>query len=804
MLRNNFLLAWRNLIRNKSFSIINILGLSIGITCSLVITIFIRYELSFDHNHQKADQIYRVVQETKFAEDAEYWTTTAYPLAEAIRNDFAELPFVTQASGPVPRLFRVEDQAGNVTRFEENYVLFVDPYYAKVFDFHWLEGDPETALLKPASVVLTQSLARKYFNLETLQKESILGKHMMLNNKDELTVTGVVADAPGNTSLKFNMLIPYEFFKVNNAYYSSNWSGNYQGTTFLVLKEGQSTVTLEKQLSEWKNKYLKPEDDNRITYRLQALKKMHTDAKFGSSPQSYVMPEKMIYAGIGVAIFILVIACVNFINLATAQAANRAKEVGIRKVMGSSKAGLITQFLNENILLVGFTLVVSLALTQFAIDKINQILSIINLNLSLDWSVVLIVLLIGCLVILLACLYPAVVMASFRPVESLKLKFSNQRTGGLSLRRSLIVFQFSIVQLFIMGTLVVAAQMDYFQNKYLGFSKEDPIIMTNLNELEKTEVFRQKLLSNPAVKEVSFSSSGPMSDYNHHYGTSFRLPGQREEDGKSAEEKGADLNYLSFYKLELLAGRNFSSLKENFDEFIVNEKVIKAMGWTPEQAIGQKLVINEGTATIVGVIKDFHNNSLQDEITPCILLNSSNWLERSNIKLQHRTNLSETLLFIENTWKELYPEGIYSYSFLDDALAKNYALEQLVFKGFMTFSMLTIIIGCLGLYGLLSYVTIRKTKEVGIRKVLGASIIQIVELFSREFIILIVLAFLIAAPLSYYFMNQWLQDFAYRIEISWWMFALGALLAVVIALFTVSYQSIKAALANPVDSLRNE
>lgn len=804
MLRNYIKIALRNLRSNAVYSIINILGLSMGITCSLVIAIFIRYELNFDHDHQKADQIYRVVQETKFAEDTQFWNTTAYPLAEAIRNDFVELPYVTQCAGPVPRLFRLEDQAGNVSRFEENYVLFVDPFYPKVFDLHWLEGNPATALLKPSSVVLTKSVVRKFFSQETQQNESILGKHLMLNNKDELTVTGVVEDAPGNTSLKYNMLIPYEFYRVNNPYYSSNWSGNYQGTTFLVLKKGQSPAELERQLLAWKKKYLKPEDDNRITYHLQPLKKMHTDVKFGSSIQSYLMPDKMIYAAMGVAIFILIIACVNFINLATAQAATRAKEVGIRKVMGSSKMGLITQFLSEHILLVSFTLAVSLALTQFAIDKINQFLSMINLNLSLDGSAVFMVLLIGCLVIILGCLYPAVVMASYRPVESLKNKISSQTTGGLSLRRSLIVFQFSIVQLFIMGTIVVAAQMDYFQNKDLGFSKEDPIIITNLNELEKTEAFRQKLLSNPAIKEVCFSSSSPVSDYNHHYGTSFRRPGQREEEGKEAEEKGADMNYLSFYKLELLAGRNFSTVKENFTEFIVNEKLIKELGWTPEQAIGQKLVINEGEATIVGVVNDFHNNSLQDEITPCVLLNASAWLERANIKLQHRHHLSETLSFIENSWKELYSEGIYNFTFLDDALAKNYALEQLVFKGFTTFSVLTIIIGCLGLYGLLSYVTIRKSKEVGIRKVLGASVTQIVELFSREFIVLVLLAFLIAAPLSYYFMNLWLQDFVYHIELSWWMFALGAILTVVIAIATIGYQSIKSALANPVESLRTE
>lgn len=804
MLRNNLLTAWRNLVRQKSLSIINILGLSIGITCFLVIVIFIRYELSFDHYHSKADQVYKVVQVTKFSGETSYWNTTAYPLAEAIRNDFTELPLVTQAAGPITQMFRVEDQAGNVFRFEEKHVLFVDTSYPNVFDFQWIEGDPVTALSKPASIILTQSLAGKFFKQEIQQGRSILGKHMMLNNQHELTITGVVADAPANTSLKYNMLIPYEFFKLTNTYKAGNWSGNYRGTTFLVLNGSQSPESIEKRLTVWKKKYLKPEDDNRISYALQPLKRVHTDGKFGSSPGSYVMPEKIIYAALGVAIFILVIACVNFINLATAQAANHAREVGIKKILGCSKARIVSQFLTQNILLVCFTLIFSVALTQFALDHLNNLLSIIDIRLAFDRSSVGIVLLTGCVVILLACFYPSAVVASYQPVESLKARFTNQKAGGLSLRRSLIVFQFTVVQAFVIGTLVIGAQMAYFKNTDLGFRTADPIITNSLYSIDKTEVFRQKLLSHPAIKDVSFSSSSPMTEDNHHFGTSFRLPGTREEDGMSAEEKGVDMNYLSFYGLELLAGRNFSSTEQNFTEFIVNEKVVKSLGWTPEEAIGKRLVINEGEATIVGVIKDFHNNSLQNEISPCVLFNSNYWLERSNIKLERSANLAETLAFIEAVWKELYPDGIYHYAFLEDSMAENYALEQLAYNGFAIFSALTIIIGCLGLYGLLSFVTIRKTKEVGIRKVLGASVMQIFGLFSREFILLILVAFIVAAPSAYYFMDKWLQDFTYRIELSWWMFLSGVLLTAGIALLTVSYQSIKAAIANPVDSLRHE
>jgi ABC-type antimicrobial peptide transport system permease subunit len=516
------------------------------------------------------------------------------------------------------------------------------------------------------------------------------------------------------------------------------------------------------------------------------------------------MPLKMIYAATGVALFILGIACVNFINLATAQAANRAKEVGIRKIMGSSKPGLIVQFLTENVLLVIITTVVSIALTQFAIDGINQMLSIISLKLAFDWMSLIIVFVIGLLVVTFACIYPSAVMSSFKPVDSLKSKFSNNNTGGLSLRRTLIVFQFAIVQLFIIATLIVGAQMNYFKNADLGFSREDRVIAMNMNEPKKAEVFRQQLLSNPEIKDVTFSSSSAIAEYNHNLGTSFRLPGQGEEDGIGAEEKGVDLNYISFFGLELIAGRNFTNMEEVFKELIVNEKVCKALGRTPAEMVGQRLIINEGEGTVVGVIKDFHNKSLQDDISPCIFLNSSWWLERVNVKFHSTAKMPEVLAFVENQWKELYPDGVYKYSFLDESIAQNYALEQLVYRGFTSFSILTILIGCLGLYGLLSFITLRKTKEVGIRKALGASVAQIVGMFNKEFIVLVLIAFVIAGPMAFYFMNQWLEDFIYRISLSWWMFGLGGLLTLGITLVTISYQSVRAAMANPVESLRNE
>jgi putative ABC transport system permease protein len=798
---NHLALAWRNLSRHRIFSIINIAGLSIGMACTLIVTIFVRYEFSFDQHHAKAKKIYKVVQDTNMGDQMLHWNTTAYPLAEALRHDFSQLKFVTQASGPTNRMFRIQDAAGNISRFEEPLVLFVDPFYPEVFDFHWLQGDPSTALKDPNSCVLTESTARKYFPIET-QNNSLLGKQIFLNNKDALTVTGLIADAVPTTSLQYSMLIPFEFFRVNNPYYSSNWSGNYQGTTFIVMNDDTSPAEVEQSINTWKKKYLRPEDDARINYRLLPLTDSHTDEKYGYAPQSYTMPRQILYASIGVGAFMLLMGCINFVNLATAQAAGRAREVGIRKVMGSSRFGLIRQFLHENLLIIITSSLIALALTQTALAGINKMLSIINLKLQMDLLSVAIVLSIGVLVMIAASLYPAIVLASYRPVEALKNKLV--KTGNLSLRRTLIVFQFSIVQVFVIGTLVVASQMHYLNNTDLGFRKDQPVVVVNLNELDRADAFFTELLKSSAIAEVCRSSSSPMSDYNHHYGTSFRLPGQREEDSKEAEEKGADLNYLKFYDLQLVAGRNFSAVRENFDEFIVNEKLIDQLGIKASDAIGQRLIISEGEATIVGVIKNFHNHGLQQELTPCVLLNSSRWLDRTNIKIASQSNLTHTLSYVESTWKKIYPDGVFNYVFLDDILARNYTLERLVFKGFIVLATLTIIIGCMGLYGLLSFITLRKTKEVGIRKTLGATATQIVGLFAREFVMLICVAFLIASPLTYFWLRHWLETFAYHIDMGSWMFMFGAIMTLLIALLTISYQTLKTALENPVEALKSE
>jgi len=797
MFQHHLKIGSRQLLKNKVYSAINILGLTIGITCCLVIFIFIKYESGFDNFHPKAKETYRVVQHTKFPDQTLYWNTTAYPLAEALRNDFSEFELITQTAGPVNRFFSFEN---NDNRFESNYVLFVDPYYPKVFNLNWVLGDPNTALQHTNSIIITEQIARKCFG-DQANDASILGKTIMLNGKDPLQITGVVKNAPGNSNLRYEILVPYEFFRQNNPYPSANWSGNYQGTTFVVLPDQLAKQDIETRVANWKKKYLNAEDDQRISYLLQPLEEIHTETMYGSSPGGYTMSKRILQALAFVGIFILLIAIANFINLVTAKSTARAKEVGVRKIIGSTWSNLVRQFILENTLLVFITIIVSLGITYGLLNQLNFFLHTIHLQLALQWSDVGLVLLLGLITILLGTLYPALILASFKPLQIMRNNLSIGTDSGFTIRKSLTVFQFSMMQLFIIAAIIVGMQMHFFKNGELGFST-DAVISVRVPQFDKLNEFKNTLLQNKDVIKVSFGSGPPMAVNGFALGTLFRLPNQPGEEGMEAEMKIGDLNYLDFYNLELISGKNFSENKFEFDEFIVNERLLKSLGWTAEEAIGKRLAINEGEATIVGVVRDFHNNSLQHEITPCVLLN---WNHFQNLAFVHLANVKpEVLQSIEQMWKQSFTTSIFQYEFVDDSIAKEYFVETLSFKGFTVFSIIVALIGCLGLFGLMTFITSRKTKEVGIRKILGASAAEIILFFSKEFMLLILIAFLIATPVAFVLMRLWLEGFTYKIELAAWMFLSGGIITLVIALITSGFQTIKAAVANPVNSLRSE
>ncbi|MFS4454721.1 ABC transporter permease [Maribacter sp. 2304DJ31-5] len=801
MFKNYLKIAWRNLMKNKLSSFINIFGLTLGISICIVILIFVRYESTFDAFHEKSNETFRVVQHNKLPNGTLYWNTTAYPLAEALRNDFPEVDVVTQIAGPVSRIFKIEDSFKNENLFEDPGVLFVDNYYPKTFDVEWLAGDKNTALKETASVVLTERLAKRYFGLSAANYQNALGKTILLQSKDPLTVTGVIKNPKGNADHQYNMLIPYEFFKINNPYFSENWSGNYQGTTFVVLNETVQKASFESKIASWKKKYLNPQDDKRISYHLQPLNEIHNETLYGASPGGYILPKNILTISTVVALFILLIALINFINLVTAQSHSRSKEVGIRKVMGSKRSHLVLQFIFENAFIILFATALSIIVIQGLIQLLNNNLSIIELQLEFEAIHLLYILFTITSAIVLAAIYPAVILSRFKPIQALKNTFNNATDTKINLRKSLVTFQFVMVQLFVIAAIILAFQMNHFKKSELGFHRES-VVITESPNYEKSTVFREKLLADGGISKVAFGSGPPMAVNGLQLGTNYRLPEQPAEESRAAEMKIGDLHYLNFFNLELLAGRNFLSNKEAFDEFIVNETFLTSFGWKPNEAIGKKIQINEGQATIVGVVKDFHNNSLQHEISPCIFLN---WIYYQNNAFIKMGDSNYTALEnIKNNWEDTYTNAIYEFQFLDDAIAKEYTIENMVFTGFGTFSVLSILIGCLGLFGLMSFIVNQKRKEIGIRKVLGASLLENISFFSKEYSYLVMLSFFIAAPLVYYFMNLWLEGFTYRIRPSFWMFLTGGFLTFLIAMITCSFQSIKASMANPIIALREE
>ncbi|MEQ9289787.1 MAG: ABC transporter permease [Cyclobacteriaceae bacterium] len=797
--QHNFKIGWRSLLKHKTHSSINVLGLTVGLTSFLIIFLFVKYEFSFDRSAPFYDRTYRVVQHTKSAEQTLYWNTTAYPLAKALKDDFPEIDIVTQAAGPVTRTFSSEYSPSGKVHFEQEGVLFVDPDYAKVFDIEWLEGSPQTALTEMNSVVLTESVFKKCFGID--DQSTGLGKTIFLNNKNPLIVSGIIKDAPGNSNLRYSMLVPYEFFKKHNPYFTSNWSGNYQGTTFLVLNDANQKDEIESKISTWKKKYLKPEDDSRISYVLQPLSELHIESLYGGPPDGYIIQGKILTSVVVLGIFMLLIAIANFVNLVTAHSSTRLKEVGIRKIVGSSRMGLVKQFSIENAILVFAAICVSGILAKMLIVELNEYLTIIDLRLEFGLAEITMLAAVGIVTTLLAVIYPSTILSKYRPIRALQGRQSANRKEGLFVRRFLTTFQFCVVQLFVFAAAIVGLQLNHLKSNELGFSSE-AIVSVSVPDQNKSDVFVNTLLQNGNVQKIAFGSGPPMAVDNFRLGTNFRLPHQSMEESQESEMKIGNLDYLDFYDLKLVAGRNITMNKMNFDEFIVNEKLVKSMNWTIEEALGQKIRINEGVATIVGVVEDFHNQPLQYEITPCIFMNWSHFLNKAFIKVNHFN--SDVLADIESVWASQFPSSVFNYNFLDESIEKEYAIENLIFDGIKVFSTLVLLVGCLGLLGLMSFTVKLKTKEIGIRKVLGATFIQILSLLSKELVLLILVASCLVIPIVYHFMGLWLQNFVYRIELSGWIFVISGLSTLLFAMVISLFHSTKAALANPVDSIRNE
>ncbi|MEP6748279.1 MAG: ABC transporter permease [Bacteroidota bacterium] len=794
MLRNYFNIAIRNLRRHKAFSIINIAGLAVGMAACFLIYLYVHFESSFDNFHSKADRIYRVVTDTRTpSETIEQGITTA-PISIYTKRDFAEVEDAVRFSRD-----EILVSKGNI-KFQEKNTVFADSSVFNLFDFPLLYGDKNTAMREPLSVILSQTAAKKYFG-----NANALGRHVALTGAAvNATVTGVMKDIPANSQIQADMLVSMSSYKqlYGQPTSDSEWT-NHNFYTYLLLKPHTEAKAFEAKLPGFMERH-----NGSAAKKNQMQDYLHLepfrDVYLKSKRDGFVTGNiNNVYIFSVIAAFILLIACINFINLTTARSAERAKEVGIRKVAGAGRFQLAQQFIGESVIICLIAFILSIILCVLLLPLFNQLAGkeISNNIFNNPWQITG-VLFIAVGIGFFAGLYPSVVLSSYKPVNVLKGRFITG-TKGMLLRKGLVVFQFTISVVLITGTIIVYLQLAYMRNQDTGFNKNQVMII-NTNYDKNNYAFKESLAGVPGVISTSFSSSVPGGDYTSAYSEMQNKAGEIQKT--NLDLFIVDYDYINQYKLKLAAGRSFSRefATDSTQAMVINESAAKMLGYTSvKDAVGKKFDQWGRKGKIIGVLKDFHYRSMQENIRP-LVMRMDRWSNRLlSIKIS-AANVGTAIKEVENKWNELVPNRPFDYYFLDDFLYKQYKTEDNFGDLFLNFAVLAIFISCLGLLGLASYSTLQRTKEIGVRKVLGASVSGIVGLLSKDFIKLVVIAIVIATPLGWLAMSKWLQAFAYKITISWWIFLVSGILAIFVAMAIVSFQAIKAAVANPIKSLRTE
>ncbi|HVX26670.1 MAG TPA: ABC transporter permease [Parafilimonas sp.] len=820
MFKNYFKTAFRNLSRNRNYTVINIAGLAVGIAVCMVIFMIIQFHTSFDNFHSKKDRIYRVLTEYHHADVAttSYTKNVPFPMPAGLKTAFPQLEQVAPVyASHNDQLQVLDDNGAPVKNFkEQSGVFYTTPSFFKIFDFPLLAGS-YTSLKDPNNVLLTKEIAETYFgDWKTALGKTIkltgfysMGAGLFQSPPVALKVSGILATIPANTDFQLKLVIAYGTDFTGDAQYgfqNPDWNGtNPDFGCYVLLPPNISVDNFNQQLRAYSRKVLPP--DNKNSQIIQPLSAVHYDTEAGDYSNKTISHELLNVLWL-IASFILLIACVNFINLSTAQAVNRAKEVGVRKVLGSNKSQLQIQFIVETFLIVTGAVMLAAIITILALPYVNQLLELsLSFNIFSNPAIILFLITVTIVVTALAGFYPSVVLSRFNPVNALKSKLTTNTAKGISLRRGLVVFQFIIAQALIIGTLIIVQQMNYFMDQPLGFDKDAIVnvpFRPDSTGSKLTDYLRQQLLSVNGVQAVSFSSNTPVEDDNNRF-TTLKFDHAIKDEDFQAIVKFADEEYVPTYKLQLAAGRNLQPSGMT-REFLVNESFVKSLGLKKPEDILNKEVSIWGDVIkcpVVGVVKDFNDRSLRQRVAPLIITTNSTMYRQASIKLE-TTNTATTMQSIKKIWEQTFPDYVYEYRFLDDKIASFYKQEHQLSQLYKIFAAIAIFLSCLGLYGLASFMAVQRIKEVGIRKVLGATSANIVYLFSKEFIILIAIAFAIATPIAWYYMHQWLQNYAYRINVSWVIFLTGGLVAIVIALATISMQAIKAAMANPVKSLRTE
>ena len=796
MIMNYIKTAARNIKKQKAYSIINITGLAVSIAVCLFLFLFIDYETGFDAHVKNRADIYRVVMHGQQPDGMAYSSATPFPMSTALRQDFDELTAVSQT-------YRGGDEEVLVDgkRFVTGIFMFVEPQFIEMMGPEWIVED-EARGAAPNSIILTESIAKAYFGTE-----DPVGRSLLFGDGLNLVVTGVLADVPKQSSLPFEMLISWKAMKqhYNNSGFDTWTMTDGASQAFVQLPPTVREQDLESQLEGFKGKYLDPEDIETTFFKLQPLADVHFNPRYGSYP--YITSRKTLMTFAVTGFLILMIACINFINLTTARAMKRAREMGMRKVLGANRGQLIRQLMGETGFFILSAMLIALAAVMMLLPAVNQGLGIfIHMNRML--SSTLLFFFCGFFLFLLLAngIYPALVLSRYQPVDAFKKNRHAKGKYAFSLRNSLVLFQFVITQILIVATLVISAQVKFIGQKDLGFRKSGIITVTGPSYDEaQCEALRSRWMQNPHVENVSFAWRPPSSESN--FNTTFQYMGKGNETEYPVGIKMGDKHYLDVYDIPLLAGSYFkqNSGDQDHAEWVINEEALRIMQIDhPEEALGEMITVNGIQGTVLGVIKNFHMRSLKKRIEPLVFFN---FWPRNHVRAQIRVDghaLPETLDYIRKTWENTYPEAFFEYEFLDNMLMAQYESDARILGMIRIASVLAVMIGCLGLLGLVSFVVAQKTKEIGIRKVLGASVDSITYLIARDFLKWVLAANLISWPVAYLLAQKWLQAFAFRVSLHLALFLKGGALVFVIALLVVGFQVSKAALANPIKALKYE
>jgi len=799
MLKNYIIVALRNFKRNKFYSFLNIFGLAVGIATAILSLLYVSYELSYDHFHEKSDRIYRIAVDALSGNTVIQQTFTPAPMPAALYNDFAEIEAVCRFAG-----------SGGATKveykdkvFKESNFLLADTTFFEIFSAEFVKGQAGPSLLEPDMAVLTEKMAQKYFG-----DADPIGKVLKMDDEYKFQVTAVIKDFPENSHFHFDMLVSLLSF--DGLYNSPYWFNN-NFRTYILLKENQNYKQLEAKLPAFVDKYLyegkyaeRATDGNKWELYLQPLTDIHLHSHLSGEFEANGNAAYVYIFGV-VAIFILLIACINFVNLTTAKSATRAREIGIRKVVGSGRRELIGQFLSESMITSFLSLVFAILLVEAALIYIPALLGV-TIPVSNTYRFQMAPLLIGLAVIvgLLSGVYPALVLSSFKPASVLKSQLLKGGKNPWS-RNILVIFQFTISIVLIVGTFVISRQLHFIQNEQLGFDKEQVIVIKNANMIEnQLDVLKNNLKQIPAVQKVSVSHKLPGIRFNN-----IGFGAEGFDGGYTLNICMADENFQDVLKFNMVKGRFFSEeFGSDTSAAIINEAALKLLDW--EDPIGKK-INNWGEPrlyfNVIGIVEDLHYESMHTAVRPMgfFHINSPfHWTPRYISVRVNTANISESLARLDGAWSDLNSGLPFEYSFFDMDYENLYVNEMRTQKLFVTFSMLAIFIACLGLFGLAAFMIEQRTREIGIRKVLGATVPGLLGLLSAQFTKWVIIANLIAWPAAWYFMSRWLENFAYKIEIAWWFYLLAGIIALFIALITVSSQAIKAALGNPVNALRYE